>query len=106
MLTELGQLLTDPAHLAFEVITDAGAFLVGAIWHALWVRRHDAKRHPLAAQDGHTATDVRYTDLGAPAPRKAVLHALGGKPVPSFLTGALVCNEEHPCERCIEEGRG
>lgn len=60
MLSELLDLLTDPAHLSFEVIVDGAFAGVGVLWHALWVRRHDAKEHPKCPLDAETAKEVTF----------------------------------------------
>lgn len=44
-MAELGHLLTDPAHWAFELITDATVGLVFAPVWAYMLRRHDRRKH-------------------------------------------------------------
>ena len=46
MLEELwGELLLNPAHWLFEVISGGIMLGIGAAWHALWQRGHDRRVH-------------------------------------------------------------
>ncbi len=49
MMTELLDLLTDPAHLAFEALTGLAEFAAASIFGAVWLRHHDKKHHAPAA---------------------------------------------------------
>lgn len=44
-MSELLHLLTNPAHWAFEVISDLAFAGVGALFARIWVKRHDRKHH-------------------------------------------------------------
>jgi hypothetical protein len=56
-MSELIHLLTNPAHWAFEGVTDLVYGGIGALVGAVWVRRHDRKHH---ARHDHTAI---YTEI-------------------------------------------
>ena len=45
MMRELGHLLSDPAHWAFEGITDLVYGAIAALPMSRWLRRHDRKKH-------------------------------------------------------------
>lgn len=62
-MTELLHLLTDPAHWAFEVITDLMLGAVGAVAVRPLLRRHDRKHHdikPAARVDDVYRADSFY----------------------------------------------
>lgn len=60
MFEELAHLLTDPAHWAFEGVTDLVFAGVGVLIGRIWVRKHDAKHH---AKHDHTAVYMEIESL-------------------------------------------
>ncbi len=71
MINELLHLLTDPAHLAFEVVTDLLFGGLGVLWHAAWQRRHDAQHH-----EGHQPERIRGGDRYKEGPSVPVTQEL------------------------------
>lgn len=60
MVSELVHLLTDPAHWAFEGVTDLVFAGFGILIGRVWVRAHDRKHH---AKHDHTAVYVEIEKL-------------------------------------------
>lgn len=44
-MTDLWRLLTDPAHWAFELLSEGPLFLLEVFVLSLWVRHHDRRHH-------------------------------------------------------------
>lgn len=44
-MTEFLHLLGDPAHWAFEAVSDAVYTIIGAVFMRWWVKNHDRKHH-------------------------------------------------------------
>ncbi len=61
-MTEIFEILTDPAHWVAEIVMD-GTITLALLWPArIWLRRHDRKAHSLALPEPHYFAPILIYD--------------------------------------------